>query len=101
VLFTPFFGLFVNEIAPIVVHDSAGVGRTGVFISSHQLFKEIMAQQTHKRSVFEVNVMKTVHNLRKQRIGMVQTVEQYLFIHIAIDTFFQAKPSGYFSYLFL
>lgn len=80
---------------PIIVHCSAGVGRTGTFITIHEMISEIMKiAEGEKRSKHEVNVLKRVLDLRKERIGMVQTVEQYLFIHIALDTFFQAKFEG-------
>ncbi|CAL1534175.1 unnamed protein product [Lymnaea stagnalis] len=61
---------------PIVVHCSAGVGRTGTFIALHNVIRE--AAQTGY-----VDFFKTVVKLRQDRILMIQTMEQYLFLHKA------------------
>ncbi|CAL1534170.1 unnamed protein product [Lymnaea stagnalis] len=61
---------------PIVVHCSAGVGRTGTFIALHNVMRE--AEQTG-----HVDFFKTVVKLRQDRILMIQTAEQYWFLHKA------------------
>ncbi|KAI8773564.1 receptor-type tyrosine-protein phosphatase T [Biomphalaria glabrata] len=61
---------------PIVVHCSAGVGRTGTFIALHNVMQQ--AEATGK-----VDFFNTVNNLRKDRMFMVQTAEQYEFLHRA------------------
>jgi protein tyrosine phosphatase len=58
----------------ILVHCSAGVGRTGVIIAIYNMIAEIRAQGT-------LSVFKTVRVLREQRWGMVATEEQYGFIY--------------------
>ncbi|XP_046583114.1 receptor-type tyrosine-protein phosphatase mu-like [Haliotis rubra] len=58
---------------PIVVHCSAGVGRTGAFISLDYLMDE--AKSNH------VNVFMCVSKMRQNRMNMVQTVKQYEFVH--------------------
>jgi protein tyrosine phosphatase len=58
----------------ILVHCSAGVGRTGVIIAIYNLVSEIKEQGT-------LSVFKTVRLLREQRWGMVATEEQYDFIY--------------------
>ncbi|KAH9490851.1 Receptor-type tyrosine-protein phosphatase zeta [Bulinus truncatus] len=59
---------------PIVVHCSAGVGRTGTFIALHNLLTQ--AEETG-----QVDFFNTVIKLRKDRMFMVQTAEQYMFLH--------------------
>nr|XP_039258521.1 uncharacterized protein LOC120335088 [Styela clava] len=60
--------------SPIVVHCSAGAGRTGTFIGYDILLEE----STSKRSV---DVFSCVLNMRKQRVEMVQTADQYIILH--------------------
>lgn len=53
---------------------SAGIGRTGVFIGA-----DIMMQQLEEEG--QVDILKTVATLRQDRGGMVQTRDQYVFLH--------------------
>ena len=53
---------------------SAGIGRTGVFISSNIGMK-------HLEENCEVDILKIVSMLRQDRGGMVQTVSQYHFVY--------------------
>ncbi|XP_070288044.1 tyrosine-protein phosphatase non-receptor type 20 [Myotis yumanensis] len=59
---------------PIVVHCSAGVGRTGVFICMDVVFCAIEKN-------FAFNIKDIVAQMRAQRYGMVQTKEQYWFCY--------------------
>ncbi|XP_033055096.1 tyrosine-protein phosphatase non-receptor type 7 isoform X4 [Trachypithecus francoisi] len=59
---------------PIVVHCSAGIGRTGCFIATR-----IGCQQLKARR--EVDILGIVCQLRLDRGGMIQTAEQYQFLH--------------------
>ncbi|XP_067906523.1 receptor-type tyrosine-protein phosphatase R-like [Heterodontus francisci] len=65
---------------PIVVHCSAGIGRTGCFIAisigCHQLKIEGV-----------VNILSIVCQLRVDRGGMIQTSEQYGFVHHALSLY--------------
>jgi protein tyrosine phosphatase len=63
---------------PICIHCSAGIGRTGTFCTIHMNIHKIR-NCLKNNEVPEVSVVKTVLKLRKQRHGMVQTKEQYLF----------------------
>jgi protein tyrosine phosphatase len=66
---------YTQEIpAPIAVHCSAGIGRTGVFIGA-----DIGMTQLEREG--EVDVMKIVSTMRQDRGGMVQTEQQYIFLH--------------------
>ncbi|BFZ11376.1 hypothetical protein BsWGS_14415 [Bradybaena similaris] len=59
---------------PVVVHCSAGVGRTGTFIALRNVMRQ--AEDTGY-----VDVFTTVKMLRQNRVNMVQTAEQYEFLH--------------------
>ncbi|XP_044729412.1 phosphatidylinositol phosphatase PTPRQ [Chrysoperla carnea] len=58
----------------VVVHCSAGVGRTGTIIAI-----DILVQAIHANR--KIDVFGTVHNLRKQRQHMVKNEGQYAFIY--------------------
>ncbi|XP_039206704.1 tyrosine-protein phosphatase non-receptor type 5 isoform X1 [Crotalus tigris] len=60
--------------APIIVHCSAGIGRTGCFIAT-----SICCQQWKNEGV--VDILRTTCQLRLDRGGMIQTCEQYQFVH--------------------
>ncbi|KAF6722141.1 Receptor-type tyrosine-protein phosphatase mu [Oryzias melastigma] len=62
---------------PTVVHCSAGAGRTGCFIVI-----DIMLDMAEREGV--VDIYNCVRELRARRVNMVQTEEQYIFIHDAI-----------------
>lgn len=73
------------EQNPIIVHCSAGVGRTGTFIAV-----DTIAQTLHKvRLSGLVDILGVVCQLRKQRMCMVQTVEQYLYIYLCVKLLLQ------------
>nr|XP_026695761.1 receptor-type tyrosine-protein phosphatase alpha isoform X2 [Ciona intestinalis] len=59
---------------PIVVHCSAGAGRTGAYIGFDILLDEMKSKD-------QVNVFRTVLKMRKQRMDMVQNMKQYIFLH--------------------
>ncbi|XP_076462562.1 LOW QUALITY PROTEIN: tyrosine-protein phosphatase Lar-like [Babylonia areolata] len=66
-----------TESGPLVVHCSAGVGRTGAFIVIDAMLERLRHEKT-------VDVYGHVTCLRAQRNYMVQTEEQYMFIHDAV-----------------
>lgn len=59
---------------PIIVHCSAGVGRTGTYISIDAMLEGLEAES-------RVDVYGFVVQLRRQRCLMVQVESQYIFIH--------------------
>ncbi len=60
------------EGRPIIVHCSAGLGRSGVFVAVHS------ALGSHKAGE-RVDIEAIVRRMRQQRHGMIQTPEQYRF----------------------
>lgn len=64
----------IPSYSPIVVHCSAGVGRTGTFIGL-----DIIMQRLKNES--KINIYETVKKLRFQRMKMVQTLAQYTFLY--------------------
>uniref|UniRef100_A0A3B4E7T8 Tyrosine-protein phosphatase non-receptor type n=1 Tax=Pygocentrus nattereri TaxID=42514 RepID=A0A3B4E7T8_PYGNA len=69
---------------PVVVHCSAGVGRTGVVILT-----ELMISCLEHNERVEVPVM--LGRLRQQRMLMVQTVSQYKFVYQVLIQFLKSS----------
>lgn len=64
-------------VGPVVVHCSAGVGRTGCFIA-------LCIGCEQLRNEDKVDVLGIVSRLRLDRGGMVENSEQYTFLHAAL-----------------
>ena len=77
---------------PILVHCSAGVGRTGTFIVLDSMLNRMLCDK-------EVDVFGHVAYLRTQRMFMVQGEDQYLFIYRVLaeyhTSFKTVIPLGY------
>ena len=70
-----------RDNSPIVVHCSAGVGRTGTFISMYYLKNEIIRQIKDKAKIIQFNIFNLVRKLKEMRLYLVQTESQYRFIY--------------------
>lgn len=79
----------------IVLHCSAGVGRTGTLISLTNLmiilkfYKDELAKDPKLMEVqednFKISIFGVVRRLREQRWGMVHTSEQYSYLYKFMD----------------
>ncbi|XP_034045244.1 receptor-type tyrosine-protein phosphatase S-like isoform X11 [Thalassophryne amazonica] len=65
------------DAGPMIVHCSAGVGRTGCFIIIDAMTERIKQEKT-------LDIYGHVTLMRSQRNYMVQTEDQYIFIHDAL-----------------
>lgn len=69
-----------NTTNPIVVHCSAGVGRTGTYITVDSVLDAVDSGKKSK----DLDIDSTVAGLRKNRCFMVQTCPQYVFCYEAL-----------------
>ncbi|CAF3662186.1 unnamed protein product [Rotaria sordida] len=65
---------------PVVVHCSAGIGRTGCFIALSNGIKQLNKEHV-------VDVLRILCNLRRDRGGMIQTNDQYQFVHQVLSEY--------------
>eukprot|EP00667_Euglena_gracilis_P010909 EG_transcript_11123 len=70
---------------PVLVHCSAGVGRTGVFITAHVVLTRLALHlRTGTAEPFQYNLVQTVCQLRWGRSHLIQTLDQYAFCYSVI-----------------
>jgi len=68
---------------PLIVHCSAGIGRSGTLI----VIDMLMDQLRHNGLTYEIDIQRIVKVARAQRSGLVQTEAQYKFIYLAIQNY--------------
>ncbi|KAM7177723.1 receptor-type tyrosine-protein phosphatase O isoform 1-T1 [Macrochelys suwanniensis] len=73
---------------PMVIHCSAGVGRTGTFIALDRLLQHIRDHEF-------VDILGLVSDMRSYRMSMVQTEEQYIFIHQCVQLMWLKKKQQF------
>ncbi|XP_055973610.1 phosphatidylinositol phosphatase PTPRQ [Sorex fumeus] len=76
-----------HDTTPMIVHCSAGVGRTGVFIALDHLTQHINDHDF-------VDVYGLVAELRSERMCMVQNLAQYIFLHQCILDLLSSKGNN-------
>lgn len=67
---------FNDGLCPILVHCSAGIGRTGTYLAIDSILSKGQEENQNPDLIFDL-----VSQMRKQRAGMVQRLEQYIYIH--------------------
>ncbi|XP_076114087.1 receptor-type tyrosine-protein phosphatase gamma-like [Mytilus galloprovincialis] len=72
---------------PLLVHCSAGIGRTGTYIGLDALYEEGLTTGL-------VDVVKFVEKMRYSRMNMVQTPGQYVCLHYALLEAFTMKDTN-------
>jgi tyrosine-protein phosphatase non-receptor type 11 len=70
-----------KESPPVVVHCSAGIGRTGTFIVIDMIIDQIKRQGLD----CDIDIQRSIQMVRSQRSGMVQTEAQYKFVYMAVS----------------
>lgn len=75
----------VANAGPVLVHCSAGIGRTGTFIVIDMILDQIKRQGLD----CEIDIQRTIQMVRSQRSGMVQTEAQYKFVYLAVQHYIQ------------
>lgn len=70
----------INDMDPVMVHCTAGVGRTGVIILTDLMLAYIQSNQ-------RINVLKSLVDLRCQRMLLVANFGQYRFVYTTLIHF--------------
>ncbi|VDM91671.1 unnamed protein product [Onchocerca ochengi] len=76
----------MQEKGPIAVHCSAGIGRTGTFCAVDYAIDRLNEEGT-------LSLPDIIKELRHQRLHSVQSVLQYLYVHICIIEYLQITKS--------
>lgn len=77
----------IDSTAPVLVHCSAGCGRTGSLCAVDTVIETLINTKVGSDNL----IYDTVNRFRKQRVSMVQTVRQYLLIYDLILIFLRNR----------
>ncbi|XP_046687176.1 LOW QUALITY PROTEIN: tyrosine-protein phosphatase non-receptor type 12-like, partial [Homalodisca vitripennis] len=76
-----------SETLPVLIHCSAGCGRTGTICAIDYVWGLLRAGKLTK----DFSLLSLVREMRRQRIAMVQTKEQYVLVHQAVRELFREQ----------
>ena len=91
-----------HKTITLLVHDEkGGIGGAAAFIALLQLLEKIDDAVTVAKSHvgkleeddFMINVFETIHDLRCKRMGMIQNVEEYIFLYQALIYYVNNKET--------
>lgn len=80
-----------NKPIPVLVHCSAGIGRTGVFVTLYSLYKEINAQISSCKKEIHFNVFNLLRKIKEMRMYSVENFSQYEYIYKFIENLLDKK----------
>jgi len=72
-----------NNTTPLLIHCSAGIGRTGTYVVIDTVIKKLR-EDNCPRDVENLDLQPILSNMRNQRPGLVQQKAQYIFCYKAI-----------------
>ena len=72
--------------SPILLHCSAGIGRTGTFCAIDIGIKQYLNEKL-------IDIPSSVIKMRHERAGSVQTEDQYLFAHLALIDYIKEQQA--------
>jgi protein-tyrosine phosphatase len=81
-----YYRQLTNTKAPILLHCSAGIGRTGTFCAIDIGIKRYLDTKI-------IDIPSTVVTMRNERAGSVQTEDQYLFTYLALMDFIKEQQA--------
>lgn len=76
-----------SEALPVLVHCSAGCGRTGTFCAIDYVHGLVRYGKLNSN----LSLFKIIQEMRQQRVAMVQTRDQYVLVHKVVGALFEQQ----------
>ncbi|KAI8990045.1 protein-tyrosine phosphatase-like protein [Pilobolus umbonatus] len=73
-----------DNIGPMIVHCSAGCGRSGAFCAIDTVIHRLSSFNENDNDIMKDILLETISRFREQRLSMVQTLRQFVFCYEAI-----------------